>query len=51
MSIDIKAFSPREFNEFSKIAVFGEQAGYIPTIAELLNRFSGRIENELKYLC
>jgi len=42
MSIDIKECSPSEFNEFSKITVFEEQADYIPTIAELLNRFSDR---------
>lgn len=42
MSIDIKECNPTEFNEFSKITVFEEQADYIPTIAELLNRFSGR---------
>lgn len=42
MSIDIKACGPTEFNEFSKITIFEEQADYIPTIAELLNRFSAR---------
>ncbi len=42
MSIDIKECSPTEFNEFSKITVFEEQADYIPTIAELLNWFSGK---------
>ncbi len=42
MSIDIKECSPTEFNEFPKITVFEEQAEYIPTIAELLNRISDR---------
>jgi len=42
MSIDITELNQSDFNEFSKITVFEDQAEFIPPMGELLNRFTGR---------
>ena len=42
LSIDVKGLTPSDFKFFSQISVFENQADYIPSITELLGRFSGR---------
>jgi len=50
MKLEVTALAESDFRDFSKITVFEEQARFIPSMAELLNRFIGRDAEAYVYL-